>query len=83
MTPWARAGVPVSARVILTSSAASQGRQPSHVSDYNWSSDRLMIIVTLLVCGIGLIGVVAWFLQRRCTRAAPKPPKGGPEDASK
>jgi hypothetical protein len=43
-----------------------------YLGDYNWNSDsdRLMIIATGLVCGIGLIGVVAWFLQRRRTGAA-------------
>jgi uncharacterized membrane protein len=40
-----------------------------YLGSYHWSSQRLMIIVTLLVCGVGLIGVVAWFLQRRRTRA--------------
>jgi uncharacterized membrane protein len=41
------------------------------LGDYNSSSDRVMIIITIVVCGVGLLGVVAWFLQRRRAHPAP------------
>ncbi len=36
-----------------------------YLGDYDWKVDAPMMAVTIVVCGVGLLAVIAWFWQRR------------------
>jgi hypothetical protein len=39
-----------------------------YLGDYDWNSDAPMMVLTIVVSGLGLVGVIAWFWQRRGRR---------------
>lgn len=39
-----------------------------YLGDYDWNSDAPMMVLTIVLSGIGLLGVIAWFWQRRASR---------------
>ena len=41
-----------------------------YLGDYDWNSDAPMMVLTVVVSGIGLLGVIAWFWQWRATRGS-------------